>query len=75
MLFLIRVSEQTCYPCGPLNYIVDPHSGGSCLECPKGMSGSQPINTLFSTTCLLRKATLHAGMADRDSMLMACRPV
>jgi len=28
--------SQQCVPCGPLNYIVDPGSGGSCQECPKG---------------------------------------
>jgi hypothetical protein len=28
--------SQQCVPCGPLKYIVDPGSGGSCQECPKG---------------------------------------
>ena len=28
--------SQMCYSCGPMNYIVDPHSGGTCQECPKG---------------------------------------
>ena len=28
-------TAQQCVPCGPLNYIVDPNSGGRCQECPK----------------------------------------
>ena len=42
-------AAQYCYPCGPLNYIVDPHSGGSCQECPKGAScpdGDQVIGAV-----------------------------
>ena len=31
--------SQQCVPCGPLNYIVDPGSGGTCQECPKGERG------------------------------------
>jgi len=31
--------SQQCVPCGPLNYIVDPGSGGACQECPKGERG------------------------------------
>ena len=27
--------SQLCLPCGPMNYIVDPHFGGTCQECPK----------------------------------------
>jgi hypothetical protein len=27
---------QQCSPCGALNYILDPNSGGECQECPKG---------------------------------------
>ena len=29
------LNSQQCVPCGPLNYIVDPGSGGTCQECPK----------------------------------------
>jgi hypothetical protein len=29
------LNSQQCVPCGPLNYIIDPGSGGTCQECPK----------------------------------------
>ena len=31
-----QAQAQQCAPCGPLKYIVDPVSGGSCQDCPKG---------------------------------------
>jgi hypothetical protein len=33
---IFLAEAQRCDPCGPLFYIVDPASGGTCQECPKG---------------------------------------
>jgi hypothetical protein len=33
--YAFDVVAQQCMACGPLNYIIDPNSGGECQECPK----------------------------------------
>jgi hypothetical protein len=34
--YKVDLGAQQCSPCGALNYILDPNSGGACQECPKG---------------------------------------
>jgi hypothetical protein len=34
--YKFNLVAQQCSPCGALNYILDPNSGGECQECPKG---------------------------------------
>lgn len=53
--FNFDLVSQQCVPCGPLNYIDDPGSGGTCQECPK---------VTVHSVCPLLNALLNAIAFD-----------
>ena len=66
------LSVQQCVPCGPLNYIVDPNSGGSCQECPKG--AFCPDGNLFVPNPLGSEWEIVLSGLDAVKRVVTCPP-
>jgi len=73
--YAFEPQAQQCSPCGPLKYIMDPASGGTCQACPKG--AECPDGDLFVPKAMGSEWEIHyTGPRGLDAMyrLKTCPP-